>query len=133
MSKGFLLDKAALGALSGLEEEESEKIVELISHLKINERVINLEAFRKNSVEVLNFFNGNKNSDKLEDFLDMFRQDAEKKKKAVLRKAATEEEKIRKKTEAEAEKMSQQIESLMPEAVAKIRVKIRRFLEGGSL
>lgn len=68
-----------------------------------------------------------------EDLLAKTREEAEKKKKVIIKKAATEAEKIRKKAEAEAEEMSQRIESLMPEAVAKIRVEIRRFLEGGSL
>jgi len=44
-----------------------------------------------------------------------------------------EAEKIRKNAEDEAEEMCKRIESLIPEAVEKIREKIRLFLEGGSV
>lgn len=55
MSKGFLLDKEMLNLFGGLDGESAKKIIDLLSGLNINERVISKNLFVKNFDSIKRF------------------------------------------------------------------------------
>tara|TARA_Y100000310_G_C20679319_1_gene814984 strand:- start:1179 stop:2825 length:1647 start_codon:yes stop_codon:yes gene_type:complete len=68
MKKGFLLDKEMLEIFSKLDEDSAKEIIEKLSNLKIEERVITKNLFSKNFEKIKNVLVDGKNKTIIEKF-----------------------------------------------------------------
>tara|TARA_Y100000310_G_scaffold31612_1_gene29950 strand:+ start:8526 stop:10244 length:1719 start_codon:yes stop_codon:yes gene_type:complete len=68
MEKGFLLDKEMLDVFSGLDEDSAAKIIEILSNLKIEEKVITKNLVSKNFEKIKNVLVNGKNQTVIEKF-----------------------------------------------------------------